>query len=71
MNEEDWEAWWGIYKKDPNATWVLPPLGLFWADGQRNLQEISDLIELETGKRATEMLVTFCRIWEHLGLVEL
>jgi hypothetical protein len=29
------------------------------------------LIELETGKRMTEMLVTFCRLWNHLGLVEL
>jgi hypothetical protein len=29
------------------------------------------LIELETGKRMAEMLVTFCRLWEHLGLVEL
>jgi hypothetical protein len=71
MNEEDWEAWWRIYKERPEATWVCPPLLLYWADGERNLQEISDLIELETGKRVTEMLVTFCRIWEHLGLLEL
>ncbi|TKJ29038.1 MAG: hypothetical protein CEE40_09700 [Chloroflexi bacterium B3_Chlor] len=71
MNEEDWETWWRIYKEHPEATWVCPPLLLYWADGQRNLQEISDLIELEAGSRRTEMLVTFCRIWEHLGLVEL
>ncbi len=71
MNEEDWEAWWRIYKERPEATWVYPPLLLYWADGERNVQEISDLIELETGKRVTEMLVTFCRIWEHLGLLEL
>jgi len=29
------------------------------------------LIELETGKRMAEMLVTFCWLWDHLGLVEL
>jgi len=71
VDEEDWEVWWRIYKEHPEATWVYQPLLLYWADGQRTLEEISDLIELETGKRATEMLVTFCRLWEHLGLVEL
>jgi len=71
MNEEDWEAWWGIYKERPEATWIYPPLLLYWANGQRNVQEISDLIEMETGKRVTEMLVIYCRVWEHLGLLEL
>lgn len=28
------------------------------------------LIELETGKRMAEMLVTFCWLWEHLGLAK-
>jgi aminopeptidase YwaD len=71
MSEDEWETWWRIYREYPEATWVYPPLLLYWADGQRNLREISDLIELETGNRMTEMLVTFCRIWDHLGLVEL
>ncbi len=70
MNEEDWETWWRMYKEQREATWVYPPLLLYWADGLRNLREISDLIELETGNRATEMLVKFFRIWEHLGLVD-
>jgi len=26
---------------------------------------------LETGKRVTELLVTCCRLWDRLGLVEL
>jgi aminopeptidase YwaD len=71
MNETDWETWWRIYKEHPEATWVYPPLLLYWADGRRNLQEISDLIELETGNRPTEMLVQYCRIWERLGLIGL
>lgn len=70
MNEEDWETWWRMEKEYEDATWVYPPLLLFWANGRRNVQEISDLIELETGKRVTELLVSYCRIWEHLGLVE-
>lgn len=71
MNEEDWEAWWAVYKERPEATWAYAPLVLYWCDGRRTLREITDLTELETGERMTEMLVTFCRIWEHLGLVEL
>ncbi len=70
MNEDDWETWWRIYKEHSEATWVYPPLLLYWADGRRNLREISDLIELETGNRVTEMLVKYCRIWEHLGLLD-
>ncbi len=70
MNEEDWETWWRIYQQNPEATWTYPPLLLYWTDGRRNLREISDLIELETGNRATEMLVKYCRMWEHLGLVD-
>ena len=71
MSEEDWETWWHIYKEHPEATWVYPPFLLYWADGRRNLQEISDLIELETGNRVTKTLVEHCRMWERLGLVEL
>jgi hypothetical protein len=52
--------------KHPEATWIWPPPLVYRADGQRTLQRISDRIEL-----GTEMLVTFCRLREHLGLVEL
>lgn len=71
MNEHDWETWWQVYKEHGTATWAYLPLLLYWADGRRDLREISDLIELEMGNRLTEMLVKCCRIWEHLGLVEL
>jgi hypothetical protein len=69
MNDEDWETWWSIYKEHVEATGVYSSLLLYWADGQRNLREISDLIQLETGERVTEMLVKLYRIWGHLGLV--
>ncbi|HJX37274.1 MAG TPA: hypothetical protein VJ714_01610, partial [Anaerolineae bacterium] len=43
-----------------------------WCAGRQGaLQGISDLIELETGKRVTDLLVTCCRLWQRLGLVEL
>ncbi len=71
MNDEEHEAWWRVYKQSPEGTYTYPPLALYWADGNRHLQEISDLIELETGTRVTELLVTCCRLWDSLGLVEL
>jgi len=71
MSDEVYETWWGVYKKDPEGTYAYPAMLLYWADGRRNVREISDLIELETGKRVTELLVTCCQLWERLGLVEL
>ncbi|GAG17560.1 unnamed protein product [marine sediment metagenome] len=71
MSDEEYEAWWSVYKESPEATYAYPAMLLYWADGKRNVQEISDLIELEVGKRVTEMLVTCCQLWERLGLVEL
>ena len=71
MSDEEHETWWRVYKESPDATYVYPALLLYWADGRRNVQEITDLIELEMGKRVTEMLVTCCQLWGRLGLVEL
>jgi aminopeptidase YwaD len=71
MSDEEHETWWRVYKESPEGTYVYPALLLYWADGRRNVQEISELIELETGKRVTELLVTCCRLWQRLGLVEL
>jgi aminopeptidase YwaD len=71
MSDEEHETWWGVYKKSPDGTYLYPALLLYWADGERNVQEISDLIELETRQRVTETLVTCCRLWDSLGLVEM
>jgi aminopeptidase YwaD len=71
MSDDEYERWWRVYSESPEATYAYPAMLLYWADGQRNVQEISDLIELETGKRVTETLVTCCLLWKSLGLVEL
>jgi aminopeptidase YwaD len=71
MSDEEYETWWQVYRESPEATYAYPAMLLYWADGSRNVQQIADLIELEMGKRATQMLVTCCRLWERLGLVEL
>jgi len=71
MSDDEYEMWWRVYRESPEATYAYPAMLLYWADGQRNVREICDLIELETGKRVTELLVTCCRLWDRLGLVEL
>jgi aminopeptidase YwaD len=71
MSDEEHETWWRVYKEDPDGTYAYPAMLLYWADGSRNVQEISDLIQLETGKRVTKLLVTCCRLWKRLGLVQL
>ena len=70
-HDEEHETWWRIRKPSPEGTHAYPATLLPWAGGQRNVQQISDLIELEAGNRETELLVTCCRIWQRLGLVEL
>ena len=55
-------------QKDRPAAWVLPVVALYWADGQRTLAEIMDLVELETGQRDAELVV---RYFEALARLEL
>jgi hypothetical protein len=71
MTDEEHESWWRVYKRNPGGTYSYPALLLYWADGKRSVQEISDLIELEAGQRVTELLVTCCQLWDRLGLVKL
>jgi len=61
------EALWRLQKDRP-AAWVLPVVALYWADGQRTLAEIIDLVELETGQRDVELVV---RYFEALARLEL
>ncbi|HJX38350.1 MAG TPA: DUF4910 domain-containing protein, partial [Anaerolineae bacterium] len=47
MSDEEHETWWGVYKQSPEGTYAYPAMALYWADGQRNVLEICDLIELD------------------------
>jgi hypothetical protein len=49
----------------------LTALAQYWVDGKRNLLEIIDLVELETGIRASEFLVEYFRILKKLKLVSI
>jgi hypothetical protein len=46
-------------------------VALYWADGQRTLAQILDLVELETGVRDAEGLTSYFKLLERLELVEL
>lgn len=50
---------------------VLTSLAEYWADGKRSLLAIIDLVELETGIRASELIVEYFRILEELSLVNI
>jgi hypothetical protein len=58
-------------KERKRRFYTLPTLAMYWADGKRNLLEIADLIELETGQRDVELLVEYFQMLGQLNLVEL
>lgn len=49
----------------------LMVVAMYWMDGRRNLLEISDLVELETGQRDTGFLLEACRALGRIRLAEL
>lgn len=71
LGSEERERWWRLEHRYGNALWYLLPLTLYWANGERSLHEIINLAEMETGKRAAELLVTYCRTLSDLGLLHL
>jgi aminopeptidase YwaD len=71
LSSEERKRWWRLEHRYGNALWYLLPLTLYWADGKRTLHEIVDLVEMETGKRAAELLVTYCRTLSDLDLLHL
>ena len=49
----------------------LMVVAMYWMDGRRSLAEVSDMVEMETGRRETAFLIESCRWLERLGLLEL
>ncbi len=72
LSDEEREAWRQLLRArqdSPHDT--LTTLALYWADGTRSVLEIADLVELESGIRDVELLVTYFRLLAKLGLVTL
>jgi hypothetical protein len=70
LSEEEREQRWQFLKARKKA-FTLPALAVYWADGERSLLEIADLIELETGQRDVELLVEYFQTLAKLNLIEL
>jgi hypothetical protein len=49
---------------------TLVELATFWADGRRSILEIADLVEVETGQRDVELLLTYFHLLEKLGFIQ-
>ncbi len=72
LEEGEREAWRQMLKaRSGMAAHTLLDLALYWADGQRSLLEIADLVELESGQRDIELLVAYVRLLQKLEFVEL
>lgn len=70
LDDEDREAWRQLLKaRKGGVHHTLTPLALYWADGQRSVLDIADLVELETGARDVELLRTYFQLLEKLGFV--
>ena len=69
VSAEKRDAWYAISQKHKQTPSTLLDLALYWADGKRNLLEIADLIELETGVRDVEYLVEYMRLLRTFELV--
>jgi aminopeptidase YwaD len=70
LDAADREAWHAAIKaRKDGAHYTLTALALYWADGARSLLEIADLIELETGQRDVELLLTYFKLLEKLEFI--
>jgi aminopeptidase YwaD len=72
LSEADRQRWRACTKdRSGHAHSTLTALALYWADGKRTLLEIADLVELETGLRDVELLLTYFSLLEKLRFVSL
>ncbi|MFQ6099950.1 MAG: DUF4910 domain-containing protein [Anaerolineae bacterium] len=72
LDEAGRDEWWELSQRiGEQASRTVPALGQYWADGQRTVAEIGQLIALETGLEVTSLLVEYFRFVERLGLIEL
>jgi len=71
LGPKEWDTWYNFNKERGEASRTIPIVALYWADGQRNLREIADLVELETGHRDLELLVRYFELLARHGFVVL
>ena len=70
LSKEDQDDLWILQKEHSEARGAAT-LALYWVDGERNLLDISRLVELETGHTDLEFLKGYFKLLEKMKLVEL
>jgi hypothetical protein len=71
LSPEEREHWRKLVEAREKGGHTLPILAQYWADGERTVLEIAELVELEAGQRDVELLVEHFRLLAKMGLVEL
>jgi hypothetical protein len=75
LDEAGRDEWWELNQRImKKASWTTLALAQYWADGQRTVEEIGQLIAQDAqgaGQETTSLLVEYLRFVERLGLVEL
>jgi aminopeptidase YwaD len=69
LSSEDRESMWRLGKEHEEIG-ILGTLAMYWADGERSLLDISDLVELEAGRTDLKYIVSFFGFLRKMGLVE-
>lgn len=70
LDESARERWWELQQRIKKTARILPTLAEYWADGRRSVAEIGTLLQHETGRQDTALLVDYFSMLADLGLVE-
>jgi len=71
LSPEDRLAWYRLAERAGEGWRTVRWLAEYWADGERTLKEIVDLVEMESGQRKGAELVECFRLLERMGLMEM
>jgi hypothetical protein len=71
LSDEERDEYWQVRQTVFRGSYGLVLLAEYWADGERTLLDIADLIELETGQRNVELLVRYFQTLAKVDLMEL
>jgi hypothetical protein len=71
LSAEELADWFNLLASRKNGGFTVPVLAEYWADGRRSALEIVDLVEMETGIRDAELIVSRFEMLQRLGLMEL
>jgi hypothetical protein len=69
LSQAERDRWNTFASQRGSAAWTLPSLAEYWADGRRTALQIAELVEMETGIRDVELVVSYFELLQKLGLV--